>query len=49
MKALIIEDEKAAVRNLTDVLMQVAPEVKVIDVLNSVADAIDWFATHSMP
>lgn len=49
MKALIIEDEKAAVRNLTAVLMQVAPEVKVIDVLDSVADAIDWFATHPMP
>lgn len=49
MKALIIEDEKAAVRNLTAVLAEVAPEVEVIDVLDSVADAIDWFALHSMP
>lgn len=49
MKALIIEDEKAAVRNLTALLADVAPEMEVIDALDSVADAIDWFATHPMP
>lgn len=49
MKALIIEDEKAAVRNLKAVLAQVAPEVEVIDVLDSVADALDWFAAHPLP
>ncbi|MCD8184410.1 MAG: LytTR family DNA-binding domain-containing protein [Bacteroides sp.] len=49
MKALIIEDEKAAVRNLTAVLEQVAPEVEIITALDSVADAIDWFAVHPMP
>ena len=49
MKALIIEDEKAAVRNLQAVLARVAPEVEVIEVLDSVEDALDWFATHSMP
>ena len=30
MKALIIEDEKAAVRNLQAVLTKVAPEVEAI-------------------
>lgn len=49
MKALIIEDERAAVRNLRAVLAQVAPEVEVIDVLDSVADALDWFAVNPMP
>lgn len=49
MKALIIEDEKAAVRNLTAVLAEVAPEVEVVGILDSVADAIDWFAAHSVP
>ena len=49
MKALIIEDEKAAVRNLQAVLARVAPEVEVIEVLDSVSDALDWFATHAMP
>lgn len=49
MKALIVEDEKAAVRNLTAVLEEVAPDMEVIDTLDSVADAIDWFTTHTMP
>lgn len=49
MKTLIIEDEKAAVRNLTAVLRQVAPEQEIIDVLDSVADVLEWVATHPMP
>lgn len=49
MKSLIIEDEKAAVRNLKAVLAQVSPETEVIDVLDRVTDAIDWFNSHSMP
>lgn len=49
MKALIIEDEKAAVRNLTALLADVAPEMEVVDMLDSVADTIEWFGTHPMP
>ncbi len=49
MKALIIEDEKAAVRNLTALLADVAPGMEVTDVLDSVADTIEWFGAHSMP
>lgn len=49
MKALIIEDEKAAVRNLTALLEEIAPELEVIDALDSVSDAIDWFLTHPIP
>lgn len=49
MKAIIIEDEKAAVRNLTALLEEVIPEVEVIEVMDSIADTIDWFKTHSMP
>ena len=40
MKYLIIEDEKAAARNL---------KAELIDVLDSVADTIDWFGCHAMP
>lgn len=36
MKALIIEDEKAAVRNLQALLKEVAPSTEVIDTLDSV-------------
>lgn len=49
MKTLIIEDEKAAVRNVKAVLGQVAPDIEIIDVLDCVEDAIDWFRMHPMP
>ena len=49
MKVLIIEDEKAAVRNLTLLLQQVAPDFEVIGALDSVADSLDWFRNNSCP
>ena len=49
MKSLIIEDEKAAVRNLTAILTDVAPEIEIIGAPDSVADAIEWFASNPMP
>ena len=49
MKVIIIEDEKAAVRNLKALLQEVKPEVEVEAVLDSIAAVLDWFAVHSMP
>ena len=49
MKAIIIEDEKAAVRNLMALLQETAPDVEVIEVIDSISDTIDWFETHPMP
>lgn len=49
MKAIIIEDEKAAVRNLLSLLNEVRPETEVETVIDSIAGTIEWFATHSMP
>lgn len=49
MKALIIEDEKAAVRNLRALLQEVAPDTEVCDVLDSVTDSVAWFGTHAAP
>ncbi|MCD8267648.1 MAG: LytTR family DNA-binding domain-containing protein [Parabacteroides sp.] len=49
MKALIIEDEKAAVRNLMALLSEVAPDIEVIATLDSITDSIDWFREHAMP
>lgn len=43
MKALIIEDEKAAVRNLMALLGEVDPDIEVIDVLDSITDSVEWF------
>ena len=50
MKALIIEDEKAAVRNLMALLGgPVDPDIEVIDVLDSITDSVEWFQSHPMP
>ena len=46
MNALIIEDEKAAVRNLEALLREVAPQTEVIAVLDSVTDCVAWFESH---
>jgi len=49
MKALIIEDEKAAVRNLKALLKEVAPDTEVTDVLDSVTDSVAWFDSNHAP
>ena len=49
MKTILIEDEKAAVRNLTSLLKEIKPDAEIVTVLDSIADTIEWFATHPMP
>lgn len=49
MKAIIIEDEKAAVRNLTSLLNEIHPETEIVTVLDSIADTIEWFGANALP
>lgn len=49
MKALIIEDEKAAVRNLRALLAEVSPEMEILGTVDSITEAIDWFDSHPAP
>lgn len=49
MKAVIIEDEKAAVRNLVSLLKEVKPETEIVSVIDSIAGAIEWFTANPMP
>lgn len=49
MKALIIEDEKAAVRNLQALLSEVAPDMEILAVLDSITETIDWFRASPIP
>ncbi|MEG2061256.1 MAG: LytTR family DNA-binding domain-containing protein [Alistipes sp.] len=49
MKALIIEDETAAALNLKAILKQVAPEVEVIGVIESVVESIAWLNENPQP
>lgn len=46
---IIIEDEKAAVRNLTSLLNEVEPDADIATILDSISSAIDWFGSHPMP
>lgn len=49
MKALIIEDEKSAVRNLRSLLREVSPQTDIINVIDSVSDAVSWFGENPSP
>ena len=49
MKTVIIEDEKAAVRNLTSLLNEVKPEAEIIAIQDSINSTIEWFDIHPMP
>ena len=49
MKILIIEDEKAAVRNLISLLNDVAQKTEVIGTTDSIAETIEWFRSNTMP
>lgn len=49
MKTVIIEDEKAAVRNLTSLLNEVKPDARIEAVLDSISSTIEWFSSHPMP
>lgn len=49
MKVLIIEDERAAVRSLKNILSQVDASIEVVDVLEGIADTVEWFGNNPMP
>lgn len=49
MRTVIIEDEKAAVRNLTSLLSEIKPDAEVTTVLDSIGSTIEWFGNHPMP
>jgi len=49
MKAVIIEDELIATQNLQRLINQVADDIQVIAVLQSVEESIDWFSLNAAP
>lgn len=48
MKALLIEDEVSALKNLRRVLAEVG-NIEIINELDSIKDSIEWFDANSMP
>lgn len=49
MKTLIIEDETAAAVNLRALLTEVEPSIEVIEVLESVAESVDYLRSNPTP
>lgn len=49
MRALIVEDEKAALRNLKAVLAEIDADIEVAGEVDSVADTLEWLEEHPVP
>lgn len=49
MKAVIVEDELIAAQNLQRLIGQVADDIQVIAVLQSVEESIEWFSLNPAP
>jgi two-component system, LytTR family, response regulator LytT len=49
MQILIIEDEKPNAKRLHNLLKEINPEIHVVEILESVADSIEWFASNKEP
>ncbi len=49
MKILIIEDEYHAQKYLSNLLKKVIPTLHILDMLDSVEDAVDWFNSNASP
>lgn len=49
MKVLIVEDETAAAQNLTVILKEIAPDVEILDVIDTVVDSVEWFRANPTP
>lgn len=49
LKALIIEDEAPAARRLEKMLVECDPDIKILGVLETVQEGIEWLESHSHP
>lgn len=46
MKIVIVEDELVAIRNLRNILQEIAPQSIIVAELESVGEALDWFRAN---
>ena len=49
MKALIIEDEHLTAQRIRTLLLKIDPSIVVLEVLDSVKNAVQWFKQHVAP
>lgn len=48
-KVLIIEDEKLNADRLKRLLKEIKPSIVILDVLDNIADSINWFNSNELP
>jgi DNA-binding LytR/AlgR family response regulator len=49
MNLLIVEDEEPAASRLKKILLEIEPDSKILDVLESVRSTVQWLKTHATP
>ncbi len=49
MTILIIEDEHLAAEKLKSLVLEIAPETQILEVIDTIEDSIQWLMTHSHP
>lgn len=49
MQVLIIEDERKAARELKSMVESLRPEAQIVEMLESVEEAVTWFSGHDRP
>jgi DNA-binding LytR/AlgR family response regulator len=49
MNVLIIEDEAAIARRMQKLLLEIDPEITVLDILCTIEDSVAWFKSHTEP
>ena len=49
MNAIIVEDEIIAAQNLQRLIKQVDPDIKILTILKSIEESIEWFSLQSVP
>ncbi|MFT6964196.1 MAG: DNA-binding LytR/AlgR family response regulator [Flammeovirgaceae bacterium] len=49
MKVLIVEDEAPAFRRLQSLLQDIDASIEIVEVIDSVKEAVKWFRTYNLP
>ncbi len=49
MKVIIIEDEAAAVRRLTKMILEIEPSIQILTDLDSIESSVDWLSNNTHP
>jgi DNA-binding LytR/AlgR family response regulator len=49
IRTLIVEDEPLAAKRLQKLLVEISPKIELLDVIDTVEDAVAWFKSNQMP